>query len=134
MARLKKKHAIYETSVMPPMVVTLYRGLDELREGYAERGADAEAAIANLLRDVHAQTWVERLDGFSVSVVLIEDEDEDAPLYQRLALLAHEATHVAARWCDAIGEKDPGEEEFAYAVQAACGVLFDEYLAKEGQK
>ena len=132
MSRSKKKHLIYETSVMPPMAVTLYRGLDELREGFAERGADAEAAIAKLVRDVGAQTWVERLEGFSVSVVLIEDED--APLHQRLALLAHEATHVATRWCEAIGEEDPGEEEFAYAVQAACGVLFDEYLAKEGQK
>ena len=47
-----------------------------------------------------------------------------------IELAAHEAVHVACAWCEAIGEEQPAEEEFAYMVQAAtCCML--ETLQKE---
>ena len=119
----KKYSAVCSIGVMPPMEVALFHDRTKLKKRLAERGHEIE-----LLKGVPGQTFSIVDDGQPVHFVLMENAD-DVPLYDQLALLAHEATHIASRYLDYIGEEQAGEEEWAYAVQTACSGLFDMHLA-----
>ena len=43
-------------------------------------------------------------------------------------LLVHEAVHVWQAYCDDIGERCPGSEQEAYAIQAISQALWTEYV------
>lgn len=45
-----------------------------------------------------------------------------------VAILAHEATHVAIDYLKSIGEDEPSEELFAYTIQAITGYLVDKHF------
>lgn len=55
--------------------------------------------------------------GHTVCLVVIKKND--SPMAQNMALLAHECVHVAQAWAEDMGEKRPGDEWMAYAVQSA---------------
>lgn len=55
--------------------------------------------------------------GHIACLVVIEANGESTA--QKMALLAHECVHVAQAWADCMGEKKPGDEWMAYAVQSA---------------
>lgn len=43
-------------------------------------------------------------------------------------LLVHEAVHVWQRYCDRIGERNPGDEQEAYAIQAIAQELMQSFV------
>ena len=62
---------------------------------------------------------------------VLDESPKGAPEHERLALLAHEAVHVALGHLRSIGEERYGDEELAYTVQAACAALFEAHIAHE---
>lgn len=121
MGKKRKVHAV-ESCVMPHMHVSLYHDKDKLQRDLRSHGIEEP-----LETDCDAQTLTVDLDGLRIGFVLMEPAD--MPLWEQLGLLAHEATHVAVRYLEGIGEEEPGNEELAYAVQAAAGCLFDMHLS-----
>lgn len=117
----KRKISTIEASTMPHMHVTLYHDRDKLSRDLRSRGIEMDFSASG-----NAQTFTLDIDGTDIAFVLLDPCDW--PLWEQLALLAHEATHVAVRYFEGIGEEEPGDEELAYAVQAAAGCLFDMHL------
>ena len=128
MTKRKKFSAILSNGIMPPMEVALFHSRAKLKKRLAERGHEIE-----LLKGFPGQTFSLWEDGTLIHFVLVENI-EDIEIYDQLALLAHEGTHIASHYFESIGEEEPAEEEWAYAVQAACAALFDMHLAwREGR-
>lgn len=128
MSKRKQFSAILSNGVMPSMEVALFHDRVKLKKRLAERGHEIE-----LLKGFPGQTFSIEEEGQVIHFVLVENID-DIELYDQLALLSHEGTHVASHYLDSIGEEEPAEEEWAYAVQAACAALFDQHLAwREGR-
>jgi len=59
----------------------------------------------------------------------------DAPRSARskIALLAHEATHIWQKLCEDIGETEPSDEFEAYSVQAILGSLMQAFEMTRGK-
>lgn len=129
MAVKRRKIDVWESNgVMPPISTALYHDEAKLRRDLLSRGVECPE-----LQGAPAQTFAARIDGEEVHFVLMREGD--APLHMQLSLLAHEAVHIAERYFDALGEEEPASEEWAYAVQAASGCLFDAHLRwLEGRK
>ncbi len=51
----------------------------------------------------------------------------DMPIVQVYGLLVHEAVHVWQLWCSQVGERSPGDETEAYAIQQISQRLMDDY-------
>ncbi len=117
----KRKISVIAMPVMPDLHVSLYHNRNKLQRDLRSRGIEL-----NLSTGCDAQTFTLDVDGTDIAFVLLESCD--GPLWEQLALLAHEATHVAVRYFEGIGEEEPGNEELAYAVQGAAGCLFDMHL------
>lgn len=45
-------------------------------------------------------------------------------------MLIHEAVHVWQQWCDTVGERNPGSEQEAYAIQAISQELMSEFARR----
>lgn len=118
----KRKIDVWESKgVMPGLSVALYHDRKRLVRDLNSRG------VTDLnLSDAPAQTFPEKVGGETIHFVLMLPSDR--PLWAQLALLAHEAHHIAQRYFEELGEERPGEEAFAYATQAAAGCLFDAHL------
>lgn len=65
--------------------------------------------------------------GTSVDVAKAIGDGYDLPAM--LAMLSHEATHLALRHLKDLGEEEPAEEEVAYHVEQMSLVLFDQFLS-----
>ena len=117
----KRKISTIATPVMPDMHVSLYHSRNKLQRDLRSRGIEQDLSTG-----CDAQTFTLDVDGTDIAFVLLDPCDR--PLWEQLALLAHEATHVAVRYFEGIGEEEPGNEELAYAVQGAAGCLFDMHL------
>ena len=129
---MSKKHKIHciQAVVMPDMRVALYHDRDKLQRDLRKRGIEQPLATG-----CDAQTFTFDIDGKNIAFVMLEQSDY--PLWEQLALLSHEATHIACRYFEGLGEEEPGSEELAYAVQAAAGCLFDmhlEWVKKQKEK
>lgn len=58
-------------------------------------------------------------NGREFFVVVSFSVEDDADAFSRYGLLAHECCHVADAWMSMMGERFPGDEVYAYAVQSA---------------
>lgn len=67
----------------------------------------------------------------SASVVCIDAESAATrgPI-EVSGLLVHEAVHVWQEYCEGIGEREPGREQEAYAVQSIAQELMAEYARR----
>lgn len=119
--RRQKISTFASVGVMPNVETALYHDEAKLRRDLVSRGIECPE-----LSGAPAQTFPETLDGGTVHFVLLRPSDQ--PLWAQLALLAHEATHIAERYFEELGEDEPASEERAYVVQSASGCLFDAHL------
>ncbi|WP_165170639.1 hypothetical protein [Adlercreutzia sp. ZJ242] len=122
---MSKRHKIevFESiGVLPSVSVSLYHDRNKLSRDLRERRIEKD-----LLVNCHAQTFGADYGKGLVYFVLME-ERQNHPLWQQLSLLAHEASHIACRYFESIGESEPAEEERAYVTQAVAGCLFDAHL------
>lgn len=119
----KKFDCVLTGGVLPPIEVSLWHDREKLKKRLAERDVEIE-----LRKDCDGQTFTVDTGDGDIHFVLVEGIEKHE-LYDQLALLAHEATHVASRHFSSIGEEEPAEEEWAYAIEAVCSALFDMHLA-----
>lgn len=124
----KKFDCVITEGLLPSVEVSLWHDREKLKKRLAERGAEIE-----LHKDCDGQTFTVDTGEGDIHFVLVENVEKHDLCYQ-LGLLAHEATHVASRHFSSIGEEEPAEEEWAYAIEAVCSALFDMHLAwREGR-
>lgn len=69
--------------------------------------------------------------GEIVTVVALGDVSKHTPI-EVAGLLVHEAVHAWQEYCDNIGERAPGREQEAYAVQAISQELMAEFARRMG--
>ncbi|RHN22651.1 hypothetical protein [Collinsella sp. AF31-11] len=116
-------------SVMPEMLVALYTSREALARDAGEHGfelPDLSPGDSKALTFSCPTKW-----GYTHFVLMGGVHGEK---YKILALLAHEAVHVAMDYLHYIGDDRPAEEELAYAVEAASGALFDMYLNRKANR
>ena len=66
-------------------------------------------------------------DGAKAAIVCMPVNDSFSGV-QQAALLVHEAVHIWQEHCDDIGEREPGSESEAYAVQSISQRLMEAYV------
>lgn len=67
------------------------------------------------------------VSGRVMSLVTVADSADKCEKGEIIALIVHEAVHVWQRICDEIGERSPGQECEAYAVQSISQDLLYAY-------
>lgn len=67
--------------------------------------------------------------GGHTTVVCLSNHEGRNPI-EVAGMLVHEAVHVWQEYCDTIGEKEPGSEQEAYAIQAISQELMAEYARR----
>ena len=72
---------------------------------------------------------LEHTDGRTVCIVCLSGHEERNAI-EIAGLLVHEAVHVWQHYCDEIGERNPGSEQEAYAIQAIAQELMAEYARR----
>jgi hypothetical protein len=102
--------------------------------------AEYEAAMRDL-KCKHYGSWISTLqasatthhlnnpDGNLCSVVCLNDY-QGRNAIEVAGLLVHEAVHVWQEYCDWYGEKTPGREQEAYAVQSIAQELLAEFARR----
>ena len=65
----------------------------------------------------------------TVAIVCIRNTGDHTPV-EVAGLLVHEEVHVWQQYCLDIGERSPGMEQEAYAIQSISQELMDAYAAK----
>lgn len=71
----------------------------------------------------------EQTDGAKMSVVCLSVAD-DRTAVEIAGLLVHEAVHIWQEYAEGIGEREPGREQEAYAIQAISQELMAEYARR----
>jgi hypothetical protein len=71
------------------------------------------------------------VDGGIVCIVCLEGSEGRNPVAVA-GLLVHEAVHIWQQWCEEVGEKNPGEEQEAYAIQFIAQELMAEFARRNG--
>ena len=89
---------------------------------WINRGADAT---------VH---FFENPDGKTVAVVCLADSRKRREPVEVAGMLVHEAVHVWQAYCREIGERNPGDEQEAYAVQSIAQELMAEFARRMRQR
>lgn len=77
----------------------------------------------------HATTHLLNNDEGLAAVVCMRDPAGRTPV-EVAGLLVHEAVHIWQEWCAYFGEKSPGLEQEAYAVQSLSQYLMAEYARR----
>lgn len=67
--------------------------------------------------------------GESVAIVALGDTSKRTSI-EIAGLLVHEAVHVWQEHCENIGERNPGREQEAYAIQGIAQELMAEYARR----
>lgn len=69
-------------------------------------------------------------DGKTCCVVCLGDGWRERNPVEVAGLLVHEAVHVWQAYCDDIGERNPGSEQEAYAIQSIAQELMAEFARR----
>ena len=107
-------------NVMPEIEVKLFH--DEKK--YL-KALDKQKVVVYLTKSAAEVCTTEIKDGSIVSFVLIRDLE--CIYEQQLALLCHEAVHIAQDYFERIGEDKPAMEEQAYVIQSIFQCLAIEH-------
>lgn len=67
--------------------------------------------------------------GEAVTIVCLGDFEGRSPV-EVAGMLVHEAVHVWQNYCQDIGEKEPGREQEAYAIQTIAQELMSEFARR----
>ncbi|HEY8878290.1 MAG TPA: hypothetical protein VIN03_12040 [Roseateles sp.] len=80
------------------------------------------------IRNDHSHATVHHYDSpFGLAcIVCVRGYDEHTPV-EMAGLLVHEAVHIWQEYADHIGERNPGREQEAYAIQAIAQELMAEF-------
>lgn len=88
-------------------------------------GASAEAPWISTPQ-AHATAHHIRKDGKLIAVICLSAWQGRNPV-EVAGLLVHEAVHAWQEWCDFYGERAPGAEQEAYAIQSIAQELMAEF-------
>jgi hypothetical protein len=72
--------------------------------------------------------FLEHPDGGKAAIVCLGEVSKDLTGVQVASLLVHEAVHIWQEHCDGLGEKEPGSESEAYAIQSISQRLMEAYM------
>ena len=75
---------------------------------------------------LHATTWVFESKRGLACIIALRDWEGRNPV-EVAGLLVHEAVHVWQQYADHIGERNPGIEQEAYAIQSIAQELMAEF-------
>lgn len=96
----------------------IYVGFTTSRKAFAREMKRLSCGKVDFLSTTHANATTHTLtkDGTLTFIIAMEKQGERS-VEQVAGLVAHEATHVAQRLWEQIGESRPGDEAEAYLVQ-----------------
>lgn len=72
-------------------------------------------------------------DGKTVAVVCLAESRKRREPVEVAGMLVHEAVHVWQAYCREIGERNPGDEQEAYAIQSIAQELMAEFARRMQQ-
>lgn len=98
---------------------TFAAALDDI--GVKERPAFLATAHADA-----TTSYFEHKNGSLVAIVTLAPWAGRKPV-EVAGLLVHEAVHVWQRYCERIGERNPGDEQMAYGIQAIAQELMQSF-------
>lgn len=73
-------------------------------------------------------------DGKTVAVVCLSESRKKRKPVEIAGMLVHEAVHVWQQYCRDMGERNPGDEQEAYAVQSIAQELMAEFARRMGAR
>ena len=109
---------------LPAPEIHLFHGKKKCRRFLERHGLEFECP--ELARAV---TFAFVSDGTPYAAVLIGRESLGMEDFEDMALIAHEAGHVAMFAFECMGEENPAEEEFCYMLQSITGSLCEAHLS-----
>lgn len=110
----------------PGPYLALCLTLKDLRAAFADLGQSPPDTLTSTAHS-HATTWVvEAKGGWLACIVAMQDWEGRDPV-EVAGLLVHEAVHVWQQYADRIGEREPGREQEAYAIQSIAQELMAEF-------
>lgn len=107
-------------TVLPEIELKLFTNEEEYINFFSSLGVEIDMPNGDAM-----VTEATLKDGTVLYCVLLKELD--IPYEKKLALLTHEAVHIAQLYFNEIGETNPGIEEEAYTVQGIAQCLFLEY-------
>lgn len=111
---------MFELQNMPPVKTRLYHSRKKLQRDIDRARFRFEPSPSR------AQACVIEQGGETYCPVLFEYGDSSP---QTLALLVHEAVHVAQAYWRELGEDEPSDEFMAYTVQQVAQYLMEEHMS-----
>lgn len=83
----------------------------------------------------HGDAVVHTFEGEEgLTTIVCIDFDDSYSLVECAGILAHEAVHIWQSWCKYYGERHPGDEQEAYAIQNISQTLFSEFVDRSNFK
>jgi hypothetical protein len=101
---------------------------DEFRTAVAHLKSADIPRWMNAGADATTHTFEHERQG-TVCIVCLVVRKGQTPV-EIAGLLVHEAVHVWQQWCKDVGERHPGDEQEAYAVQHISQDLMSEYARR----
>jgi hypothetical protein len=89
-------------------------------------------AIDDWIKTDHADATVhfcESKAGQQAAIVCVQVGQDRTPI-EIAGILIHESVHIWQRYCEIIGESNPGKEQEAYGIQSISQELLTEYAAR----
>lgn len=84
-------------------------------------------------KNANATTHFIEAENGTVVIVCLTESKSRLPI-ETAGILVHEAVHIWQDWCEYYGEKHPGIEQEAYAIQAISQELMVEYARRLKEK
>lgn len=109
----------------PGPYLTLVLSSDEFKQ--ALRHLESPVAPEWMNKGANATThFFDNPEGKTCAIVSLGDGWKQSGSIEVAGLLVHEAVHIWQQYCQDIGERHPGEEQEAYAVQSIAQELLSE--------